>query len=60
MISVDLINRRLREHHRRCESHHAQVSGLRDGLFNASAVMESRASTKLGGKNKYLRKKMPS
>jgi len=54
MISIDLINRRLREHHRRCETHHARVSGLRDGLFNASAVMESRASTKLSENVKLL------
>jgi hypothetical protein len=33
----------------RMQQHHNNVTALRDGLFNASAVMESRASTKLGG-----------
>jgi hypothetical protein len=33
----------------RMQHHHTNVTALRDGLFNASAVMESRASTRLGG-----------
>lgn len=33
----------------RMQHHHDNVAALRDGLFNASAVMESRASTRLGG-----------
>jgi hypothetical protein len=33
----------------RLQAHHKNVTALRDGLFNASAVMESRASTRLGG-----------
>jgi spermidine/putrescine-binding protein len=33
----------------RMQYHYTNVTALRDGLFNASAVMESRASTRLGG-----------
>jgi hypothetical protein len=33
----------------RMQHHHTNVTALRDGLFNASAAMESRASTRLGG-----------
>jgi hypothetical protein len=35
--------------HDRLQHHHNNITALRDGLFNASAVMESRASTRLGG-----------
>lgn len=37
----------------RMQYHYTNVTALRDGLFNASAVMESRASTRLGGQTAY-------
>jgi hypothetical protein len=37
----------------RMQHHQNNVTALRDGLFNASAVMESRASTRLGGKRSH-------
>jgi hypothetical protein len=41
----------------RLQIHHNNVTALRDGLFNASAVMESRASTRLGGQTLHLLKR---
>jgi len=41
----------------RLQAHHKNLTALRDGLFNASTVMESRASTRLGGQTLRLSKK---
>jgi hypothetical protein len=46
---------KLRNIRDRMQHHHNNVTALRDGLFNASAVMESRASTRLGGKHRPQR-----
>ena len=45
---------RLREVRRRFKEHLDRINLLRDGLFNASAVIESRASTRLGENVKLL------
>lgn len=44
-VSVD----KLRLYLKVFKDHHERVSALRDGLFNASSVMESRDANKLGG-----------
>ncbi len=49
MKEIDKQVDKLVEYQDRLERHQKRISALRDGLFNASAVMESRASTKLGG-----------
>ncbi|RDL41684.1 uncharacterized protein BP5553_01663 [Venustampulla echinocandica] len=51
---VDELSQKLKLLHARFQEHYKNVTALRDGLFNASAVMESRASTKLGENVKLL------
>lgn len=40
----------LRNVRKKLQQHHQETTAMRDGLFNASAVMESRDANKLGGK----------
>lgn len=46
---IEIVAERLRDYRKRFRNHHENVSALRDGLFNASSVMESRAANQLGG-----------
>lgn len=50
--NADQVERRnlhkIKSHCDRMQHHYNNVTALRDGLFNASAVMESQASTRLG------------
>jgi hypothetical protein len=54
MKQIEMLVEKLVVYRERFKRHHERVSALRDGLFNASAVMESRASTKLGGESNPL------
>lgn len=51
MKQIEFLVEKLVAYRERFKRHHERISALRDGLFNASAVMESRASTKLGGES---------
>ena len=54
MKQIETLVEKLVAYRERCKRHHERISALRDGLFNASAVMESRASTKLGSESSIL------
>jgi hypothetical protein len=54
MKPIDRLCEKLKVLRVRFQRYHKNVTDLRDGLFNTSAVMESRASTRLGGKNSPL------
>jgi len=49
MMEIDHLCEKLQAIQIRFQLHHKNITALRDGLFSASAVMESRASTRLGG-----------
>jgi hypothetical protein len=49
MTEIDHLCEKLQATRVRFQQHHKNITALRDGLFSASAVMESRASTRLGG-----------
>jgi hypothetical protein len=54
MKQIEILVEKLVTYRERFKRHRERISALRDGLFNASAVMESRASTKLGGESHLL------
>ncbi|RDL38394.1 uncharacterized protein BP5553_02734 [Venustampulla echinocandica] len=54
MKQIETLVEKLVAYRERFKRHYERISALRDGLFNASAVMESRASTKLGGESTIL------
>jgi len=55
MKRIDALCEKLKVVRVRFQRHHKNVTDLRDGLFNASAVMGSRASTRLGENVKLLK-----
>ena len=63
---IEMVVEKLREYRKRFKTHHGHVTALRDGLFNASSVMESRAANQLGGEhyssnsNKIVQYQKPS
>jgi hypothetical protein len=54
---INEICEKLKALHDRLQVHRKNVTALRDGLFNASAVMESRTSTRLGGQTHHFSKR---
>jgi hypothetical protein len=49
MTEIDYLCEKLQAIRVRFQQHHKNITALRDGLFSASAVIESQASTRLGG-----------